>query len=198
MLSYDYSYLEKLLVAQQWKEADEETCHKLVEVIRVELEHGRLFDEWLLEHLPSEDQSKKFDILMHGFVKLNQNVLAGFPLSELINLDQLWRNYSDDWFGYSPQLEVWKSLEGRETPYELMENQEEANRIDQLFCKELGWQDRKYDFKNSRLRPKGYLPSYPGPRGGGAGFSPYYITRGTCWRWQDLVLGRGLNNVSSG
>ena len=177
MLSYDYSYLEKLLVAQQWKEADEETCHKLVEVIRVELEHGRLSDEWLLlEDLPNEDKSKKFDILIRGFGKLNQNVLAGFPLSELINLDQLWRNYSDDWFGYSPQLEVWKSLGGRETPYELFENQEEANRISELFRQELGWEDTKYDFKDSRLRPKGHLPSYPGPRGGGVGFSPFYIT----------------------
>jgi hypothetical protein len=57
MLSYDYSYLEKLLVAQQWKEADEETCHKLVEVIRVELEHGRLFDEWLLDGRTILDES---------------------------------------------------------------------------------------------------------------------------------------------
>ncbi|MFN5855924.1 MAG: GUN4 domain-containing protein [Pseudanabaenaceae cyanobacterium] len=194
MRSCDYSNLEKLLVAREWQEADEVTCLKLVEIVRIELENGRLLDEFLLETLQPKDRFGKFDIRNCGFNRLDQNVLERFPLRELINLDQLWRNHSDDWFGYSQQLEVWKSLGGKETPYQLMENQKEANRIDELFYKEMGWQNIEYRFQDSRSKPKGYLPSYPGCRG--AGFSSHYITRGRSWRWQDLVLGRGLNNVS--
>lgn len=79
-LGVDYDELQTLLIAQDYKEADRQSNLKLCELA------GPLAmkRKWLyFSDIPS------------------------IPISDLQTLDQLWRVYSEDNFGYSIQREIW-------------------------------------------------------------------------------------------
>jgi serine/threonine-protein kinase len=79
----NYGQLEQLLKAGKWKEADEETANKMLEVA------GRTQEGWLRE----ED-------------------IDNFPCEDLQTIDQLWVKYSDGRFGFSVQKRIYQSLGG--------------------------------------------------------------------------------------
>ena len=79
----NYRQLEQLLKAGSWKEADEETAKKMLEVA------GRKNEGWLRE----ED-------------------INYFPCEDLRTIDQLWVKYSNGRFGFSVQKRIYESLGG--------------------------------------------------------------------------------------
>ncbi|NEQ28530.1 MAG: GUN4 domain-containing protein, partial [Microcoleus sp. SIO2G3] len=74
----DYTRLRDLLAAGKWKEADEETRQKMLEVM-AQQERG---------YLDNEDIEK-------------------FPCKDLQTINELWRYYSRDRFGFSVQKRIW-------------------------------------------------------------------------------------------
>jgi len=79
----DYTKLEQLLAAGQWKEADGETANKMLEVA------GRQKQGWLdTEHIEN------------------------FSCPDLRAMDRLWVKYSDGRFGFSVQKQIYQSLGG--------------------------------------------------------------------------------------
>jgi hypothetical protein len=79
----NYRQLEQLLKAGKWKEADQETANKMLEVA------GRIKEEYL----SGEDIDK-------------------FPCEDLRTIDQLWVKYSNGRFGFSVQKRIYQSLGG--------------------------------------------------------------------------------------
>ncbi|MFK0731066.1 MAG: GUN4 domain-containing protein, partial [Gloeotrichia echinulata HAB0833] len=79
----DYTHLQTLLAAGQWKEADRETARLLLKIAKPEKE-GRLT------------------------IKDIEN----FPCEDLRTIDKLWIKYSNGHFGFSVQKEIYKSLGG--------------------------------------------------------------------------------------
>ncbi|MGL4502250.1 MAG: GUN4 domain-containing protein, partial [Planktothrix sp.] len=79
----NYGQLEQLLKAGKWKEADEETTNKMLEVAR------RTTEGWLRV----ED-------------------IDNFPREDLRTIDQLWVKYSNGRFGFSVQKHIYQSLGG--------------------------------------------------------------------------------------
>ena len=79
----DYTHLHDLLAAHRWKEADEETAKKILEVAG-QTEQGWLFVEDI-DNLPCED---------------------------LRTIDRLWVRYSDGRFGFSVQARIYGELGG--------------------------------------------------------------------------------------
>ncbi|WP_052754442.1 serine/threonine-protein kinase [Calothrix sp. 336/3] len=81
----DYSNLEKLLKAQNWKEADQETARLMLKVANREEE---------------------------GYLDIEQ--INNFPCADLRTIDQLWLKCSDGRFGFSVQKRIYQSLGGTE------------------------------------------------------------------------------------
>ncbi|MFM6453493.1 MAG: GUN4 domain-containing protein, partial [Planktothrix sp.] len=89
----NYHQLEQLLKAGSWKEADQETAKKMLEVA------GRKKEEGLSE----ED-------------------IDNFPCEDLRTIDQLWVKYSNGRFGFSVQKRIYQSLGGTlDYDYEIWE-----------------------------------------------------------------------------
>ena len=78
-----YSRLRDLLVAKKWREADEETDKRMLEVA------GRESEGWL-----RDSDIKKF------------------PCQDLATIDKLWVKYSSGKFGFSVQKQIYQSLGG--------------------------------------------------------------------------------------
>ena len=79
----DYQPLQTLLIAQKFEEADRLTLQKLCELAG-----------------PAAVQRK--------WVYFTE--VDSFPVSDLLTIDQLWRVYSEDRFGFSRQRELWLGL----------------------------------------------------------------------------------------
>ncbi len=79
----DYQRLEELLSLKKWREADEETANRMLEV------SGRTEEDWLRV----ED-------------------IDNFPCEDLRTIDQLWVKYSNRRFGFSVQKHIYQSLGG--------------------------------------------------------------------------------------
>ncbi|MEM8614279.1 MAG: GUN4 N-terminal ARM-like repeat domain-containing protein [Cyanobacteria bacterium P01_H01_bin.105] len=79
----DYQTLQTLLIAQEFEEADRLTLQKLCELAG-----------------PAAVQRK--------WVYFTE--VDSFPVSDLRTIDQLWRVYSEDRFGFSKQRELWLGL----------------------------------------------------------------------------------------
>jgi hypothetical protein len=79
----DYGRLDRLLASGKWKEADDETAIRMLEVT------GRIKDGWLGD----EDIDR-------------------FPCEDLRTIDQLWVKYSNGRFGFSVQKRIYESLGG--------------------------------------------------------------------------------------
>jgi hypothetical protein len=78
----DYTKLEQLLAAGKWKEADEETTNKILEVA------GRQKEGFLIIEIEN------------------------FSCPDLQAMDRLWLKYSDGRFGFSVQKQIYQSLGG--------------------------------------------------------------------------------------
>ncbi|MEM7063990.1 MAG: GUN4 N-terminal ARM-like repeat domain-containing protein, partial [Cyanobacteria bacterium P01_B01_bin.77] len=79
----DYSSLQTLLIGQKYEEADRLTLQKLCELAG-----------------PAAVQRK--------WVYFTE--VDSFPINDLLTIDQLWRVYSEDRFGFSKQRELWLGL----------------------------------------------------------------------------------------
>lgn len=82
----DYSRLRDLLKAQNFKDADYETCLRMREAVGREDEH--------LHFLESEE-------------------ILNFPCTDLKTIDRLWVKYSDGKFGFSVQKDIYAQCGGR-------------------------------------------------------------------------------------
>lgn len=85
----DYSHLERLLAAKNWRGADEETSVKMLEAME-QVSTGYL----------SEEDIRKF------------------PVKDLETIDQLWVRYSHRRFGFSVQKNLWVKLGGKPGVYD--------------------------------------------------------------------------------
>jgi uncharacterized caspase-like protein len=77
----DYTKLRDLLASAKWKEADEETTNKILEVA------GRTKEGYLLN-----------------------SDINSFPVKDLGTIDLLWVKYSNGHFGFSVQKDIYESL----------------------------------------------------------------------------------------
>ena len=78
-----YSRLRDLLVAKKWREADEETYKRMLEVA------GRESERWFTD-----------------------SDIKNFPCQDLATIDKLWVKYSSGKFGFSVQKQIYQSLGG--------------------------------------------------------------------------------------
>jgi hypothetical protein len=74
----NYTRLRDLLKAGQWKEADKETAHRMLEVV------GRKSNDWI-----------------------RAEELKNFPCADLQTIDELWVKYSQGKWGFSVQKRVY-------------------------------------------------------------------------------------------
>ena len=81
----DYTELRNLLRDEKWSEADIHT-YKLIEQV-----------------VKSAKQQKK-----HVFIELK--TIAEYSCPDLRTVDYLWKKYSGDKFGFSPQQEIWQNV----------------------------------------------------------------------------------------
>lgn len=79
-----YSPLERLLAAQQWKMADQETRLVLLQLHNLELD-----------------------------AQLRPEQIAELPCTDLRIIDQLWMKHSQGRFGFSAQKPIWQKLDRR-------------------------------------------------------------------------------------
>ena len=80
---YRYGKLRDLLAAEKWKEADKQTTRVMLEV------------------MGHEDQEN-----------LTPKDVKSFPCNAIQVIDQLWRKYSGDRFGFSVQLHIYLDIGG--------------------------------------------------------------------------------------
>jgi serine/threonine protein kinase len=80
----DYRRLQQLLAAGNWKEADLETAHRMLEAV------GREEDDWIV----AEE-------------------LKTFPCKDLRTIDRLWVHYSGGKFGFSVQKQIYVECGGK-------------------------------------------------------------------------------------
>ncbi|MGB5632319.1 MAG: GUN4 domain-containing protein [Waterburya sp.] len=81
--TYRYGKLRELLAADKWKEADLETTKVMIEI------SGKAD----LDEITPEDLQK-------------------FPCNAIMVIDQLWKKYSNNRFGFSVQLRLYQSFGG--------------------------------------------------------------------------------------
>ncbi|QSJ20215.1 GUN4 domain-containing protein [Nostoc sp. UHCC 0702] len=122
----DYTQLQNLLAHHQWKEADIETTKLMLQVI------GKNY--W--NEVYKEDIQK-------------------FSCKHLQTIDQLWKQYSHGYFGFSVQQTIWSEI-GGQIDYE----------TEKILGDRLGWRKEgnwlDYDqltFKLSSTTPIGHLPA---------------------------------------
>ena len=80
----NYDQLEQFLKAGNWKEADQETANKMLEVA------GRTQER-----------------------RLRDEDINNFPCEDLRTIDQLWVKYSNAHFGFSIQKKIWQEVGGK-------------------------------------------------------------------------------------
>ncbi len=123
----DYCQLIELLSRQQWREADQETAKKILEI----------FGKSPQEKPKIED-------------------LTNLPLQELKTIDNLWREYSQDKFGFSVQQKLWLELGGTRGKFD--------NRIYDQWGEQVGWRVKGnwknyHDLNFSINAPVGHFPA---------------------------------------
>jgi serine/threonine protein kinase len=130
----DYHQLDQLLSQQKWQEADQETAQLMLTIM------NKKYEGWLKE----EDCNK-------------------FPQEELRILDDLWKKYSNNHFGFSIQTQIWMNCGGNLKRY--------TWDIADKFADRIGWRTGGTWLHPSNLNytlnaPQGHLPS---------------AWRGVCW-----------------
>lgn len=129
-LTPDISKLQQLLSEGQWKAADYETYLVMLDVV------GRKPGDWLR---PEEVKT--------------------FPAGPLVAIDELWRKYSQQKFGFSIQKKIYLDLYRASQAPGAQASSPEAEELTE-FTQCVGWQvdgysDLVFDLDAS---PKGHLP----------------------------------------
>ena len=128
--TYRYGKLRDLLAANKWKEADLETTKVMIDITgKAELD------------------------------EITPNELQKFPCNAIMVVDQLWRKYSNNRFGFSVQLGIYQSLGGNMDTIRAQKNE-----FLRLTSEKIGWRvDGKLveydDFDFSLEAAEGALPS---------------------------------------
>ncbi len=143
-----YQKLRKFLSEERWFEADLETIQLIVS----------LSGNQRLEELTPEQIQK-------------------FPSSALRVIDNLWKKYSQDKFGFSVQLKIYKQVGG-----DLESTREQNQQIREKWGKQLGWRDDKRWLKCEQLdyslnAPLGCHPSQWWNSPFGAKMTNYFLAR---------------------
>lgn len=81
----DYTKLRNLLREKKWSEADIHTYQLVEQIVKTAKQQNQ-----------------------HVFIELN--TIAEFSCPDIRTVDYLWKKYSDNKFGFSPQQEVWQSV----------------------------------------------------------------------------------------
>ena len=81
----DYTKLRNLLKEEKWSEADLHTYELVEQIVKT-----------------AKRQNK------HTFIELK--TIAEFSCSDVRTIDYLWKKYSDDKFGFSPQQDIWQTV----------------------------------------------------------------------------------------
>ena len=102
--SYRYETLQKYLADRNWFEADKETIRLILDVMGKEI-----------EELTPED-------------------IEHFPCKDLMTIDGLWLRYSNNRFGFSPQLKVYQKVGG-----DVQATIEEDRQLVEKWGEILGW-----------------------------------------------------------
>ncbi len=82
----DYINLRYILVAKNWKEADQETYKLMLKAL------GQLKEE-----------------------SISASDIKHYPCDDLVTIDQLWQKSSDGKFGFRKQYEIWQDVRGMQT-----------------------------------------------------------------------------------
>ena len=152
MLSGDrfrYKALQQYLAEENWFEADHETVRIILAVTSKEIE------------------------------ELKPQDIQHFPCKDLMVIDQLWRNYSDDRFGFTPQLETYKAVGGNlESTTIAGKNQQ----LREMWGERLGWRKDNHWLKCNDLdfslnAPVGCHPSRWWNSPYGAKMTNYFLRR---------------------
>ncbi|ELS05217.1 GUN4-like protein [Xenococcus sp. PCC 7305] len=101
---YRYKALQKYLAEENWFEADHETVRLILAVTNREIE------------------------------ELTPKDIQHFPCNDLMVIDQLWRQYSGDRFGFSVQLQTYQDLGGT-----VESTIEQDNKLIETWGERLGW-----------------------------------------------------------
>ena len=131
----DYTKLRDLLEAKKWSEADLHT-YQLVEQI-----------------VKSAKQQNK-----HVFIELK--TIANFSCPDIRTIDALWKKYSNNKFGFSPQQKVWQNVN---------QQGDFSTQTWRRFATEVGWKQGEVDSGSGYLlhdelnfqpaeAPAGHLP----------------------------------------
>ena len=101
---YRYKNLQEYLAAENWFEADKETIRLILDVTAKDI-----------EELTPED-------------------IQHFPCKDLMTIDGLWRKYSGDRFGFTPQLQTYLEVGGN-----LDTTIEQNQKLIETWGERLGW-----------------------------------------------------------
>jgi hypothetical protein len=121
---YEYSELEQFLSEKRWVEADQVTAN-------------------IILRMANQGNGE-------GFF-LTENSIKALPCEGLNAIDSLWTHYSNGLFGFSVQVEIWKSLG---SPRNL--NSPVDIRAMDSFCHQVGWSSEK---DISEILDKGCFPA---------------------------------------
>jgi len=129
----NYKCLRDLLRKQHWKAADDETYKRMLEIV------GKGKSRYDLALTPMD--------------------VSRIPCNDLVTINQLWRVYSQDTFGFTNQKEIFLSVNGN------MDAKLPNAKVRQSFGDRVRWrtggkwaQYSDIDFRTSA--PKGHLPIY--------------------------------------
>jgi hypothetical protein len=131
----DYHSLKNLLAEGKWEEADRETYNLVTQIIKT-----------------SKNQNN------HLFIELKS--IAEFSCTDIGTIDRLWRKYSNNKFGFTPQQQLWKSVN---------QNSNFSTETWRQFATDVGWKQGEVasssgyllyeELKfNPQQGPKGHLP----------------------------------------
>lgn len=131
----DYTKLRNLLKAEKWSEADLHTDRLVEQIVKT-----------------AKQQNK------HVFIELK--TIAEFSCPDIRTIDSLWKEYSNNKFGFSPQQEVWQSVN---------QQGDFSTQTWRRFATEVGWKEgevnsgsgyllyEQLDFEPTEA-PAGHLP----------------------------------------
>ena len=131
----DYTQLRNLLKEEKWEEADLHTYKLIDQIIKTAKKQNR-----------------------HIFIELK--TIAEFSCNDIRTIDVLWKKYSGNKFGFSPQQKIWQTVN---------QNGDFSTQTWRRFATEVGWKEgdlasgsgyllyEELDF-NPEQAPMGHLP----------------------------------------
>jgi S1-C subfamily serine protease len=131
----DYTALKNLLAQSKWEEADRETYNLITQIIKT-----------------AKDRNENI------FIELKS--IAEFSCTDIGTIDRLWRKYSNNKFGFTPQQQLWNSAN---------QNGDFSTETWRRFATEVGWKQGNIASSNGYLlyeelkfnpqqAPSGHLP----------------------------------------